>query len=952
MGIFYHDTFPFSSLFLSRVWRVWRAKETCMKLKYKILLGFAALIMLLLVIEVSTLLFLQRTNTRINQIVEKQFATEKLVQDSNTIVMQIHSDIWDAMLFGKDVREARAEALKESGRTFYANIRRLEELLPEQRTDFNTLSNIFRVYFQFGTGILEFKSLAEFNRKVDVVMKFKENKLELISMLNDTVSASSQKFEQSLVSLRHDFQRTTFLTAILTGAIILLGVTMSLLMSSAFTRPIAKLMAAIKAFEAGDLDAQAVVRTRDELGSLAKAFNTMGSQLKENIQGRERLLEEVKQKNIELEHFDQLKDEFLANTSHELRTPLNGIIGIADSMLDGITGKLNVKQQQNLSLIVSSGRRLMNLVNDILDFSKLRHQDLHLERKAVDMHSVTEVVLTVSRIFVEQKEIELVNRIVPDLPAVDADEDRVQQILYNLVGNGIKFTEVGQVAVSAVVENGVIAITVSDTGIGIPKEKQSRIFESFEQADGSIERQYGGTGLGLAVTRQLVELHGGTMRVASEPGNGSEFTFTLPLSDRQADPADVAELLGQSHRVAGIAGQIEDMPISAEIPVSVEGEDLQQMILIVDDEPVNLQVLKNQLSVQRYAINMATNGHDALAVFERGIIPDLVLLDVMMPGMSGYEVCRRIRETWAANELPVVMLTAKNRVADLVTGFEAGANDYLVKPFSKEELLARIKTHLNLKNLVAENVRMGAEMELAQRIQTSLLPHLENHTHPELDIAAVMLPADEVGGDYYDVLYGKDGTLWLGIGDVSGHGVTPGLIMMMAQTIKATVTTQLSVMPKDVVTTVNQVLYHNVHERLQEDHFMTFTSLKYHGQGRFLHAGAHLDLVVHRAATGTVELIDTPGAWLNFLPDIEYATENAEFLLDIGDALVLYTDGLTEARNGNRELLDIQRFQGIVTAHAAKPIPAMRDAIVQDVLTWCDHQRADDMSLVVVRRVK
>jgi serine phosphatase RsbU (regulator of sigma subunit) len=249
---------------------------------------------------------------------------------------------------------------------------------------------------------------------------------------------------------------------------------------------------------------------------------------------------------------------------------------------------------------------------------------------------------------------------------------------------------------------------------------------------------------------------------------------------------------------------------------------------------------------------------------------------------------------------------------------------------------------------VGEQERLKKEMELARRIQTAILPtHVE---HPEFEIEAVMLAAEEVGGDYYDILSGKDGALWLAIGDVSGHGVTPGLIMMMAQTIHATLATQMDITPKEVVTMLNTVLYHNVQERLGEDHFMTFTTLKHLGHGRFQHAGAHLDLIIHRAARGVCEVLDTPGAWLNVTPDLSDITENSEFTLEPGDTLVLYSDGLIEAQNRQMELLDLHRLTEIVSAHAAKDPAALRDAIIHDVLAWCDQERDDDLSLVVVRR--
>ena len=239
-------------------------------------------------------------------------------------------------------------------------------------------------------------------------------------------------------------------------------------------------------------------------------------------------------------------------------------------------------------------------------------------------------------------------------------------------------------------------------------------------------------------------------------------------------------------------------------------------------------------------------------------------------------------------------------------------------------------------------------MKLARRIQTAILPN--NMAYDGFDIEAVMLPADEVGGDYYDVLTGSDGALWLAIGDVSGHGVTPGLVMMIAQTIHATIATQYPATPKQVIEMVNRVLFQSVHDRLPADHFMTFTTLKYEGSGRFTHAGAHLDLIVHRQAAQTCELIDTSGVFLNFIPEIAHATTNASFTLDVGDTLILYTDGLTEAWNADKVMLDVPRFVEIVRRHAGNAASAMRDAIMRDVLEWCGNRRDDDMSLVIVRR--
>jgi len=352
-------------------------------------------------------------------------------------------------------------------------------------------------------------------------------------------------------------------------------------------------------------------------------------------------LEQERRTAESLRRLDRLKDDFLANTSHELRTPLNGIIGLTESLIDGATGPLPEQTRHNLSMIASSGRRLTNLVNDVLDFSKLKHKDIQLRTKPLDMRSVVEVVLMLSQHLVGNKDVRIVNQIEADLPAADADEDRVQQILYNLVGNAVKFTEAGTVSVSARVENEYLAVTVSDTGIGIPEDKLGSVFESFEQADGSIAREYGGTGLGLAVTRQLTELHSGDIRVESEFEKGSHFTFTLPISKEKAEATEAADIIVKHTRIAELAGKSEEMEsIAPDIPAEHFKEEPKEhlyKILIVDDEAVNLQFLANQLSLENYAITRADNGDEALSAIKDQAF-DLVLLDVMMPRMSGYEV--------------------------------------------------------------------------------------------------------------------------------------------------------------------------------------------------------------------------------------------------------------------------------------------------------------------------
>ena len=422
--------------------------------------------------------------------------------------------------------------------------------------------------------------------------------------------------------------------------------------------------------------------------------------------------------NARLREVDRLKDEFLANTSHELRTPLYGIAGLAESLIDGARGELPQGARKDLAMMVASGHRLSHLVNDILDFSKLRHQSLELHRKPVDLHSLTEVVLTLSRPLVGAKPLELENAVPEDSPSVDADENRLQQILHNLVGNAVKFTETGSVRVIARSQGDSLFIGVEDTGIGVPPEQQERIFKAFEQADASTEREFGGTGLGLAVTRRLVELHGGRLWVQSEAGEGSTFYFTLPVADTNQGAAQptLAVLPGPEDQTLAESPTVEPRAIAR--PEAALG---RARILVVDDEPINRQVLSNYLANEDFELELAASGGEALQLLEKQTF-DLVLLDVMMPKMSGYEVCRRLRERSALEELPVIFLTAKNQPSDRVIGLEAGANDYLAKPVIKSELLARVRTHLDLLRVHRHLEERVAEKISEIKVLEGLLP--------------------------------------------------------------------------------------------------------------------------------------------------------------------------------------------------------------------------------------
>jgi signal transduction histidine kinase len=247
--------------------------------------------------------------------------------------------------------------------------------------------------------------------------------------------------------------------------------------------------------------------------------------------------EELARKNEELTHLDELKSDFMATMSHELRTPLTSIIGYSDMMLAGMTGELNEKQTNFTQSILQSGETLLGLINDILDLTKIEAGKLELNHETVDLRAALLAVLPVVKPRAQDKRIRISTFLPTDLPPVWADPGKLNQILLNLITNGVKYThENGSVSVEARPQGELVEIWVTDTGIGISKEDQERIFQRFTQVDSSATRTQGGTGLGLAITKELVELHGGALRVQSKLGKGSSFIFTMPISKKPADP--------------------------------------------------------------------------------------------------------------------------------------------------------------------------------------------------------------------------------------------------------------------------------------------------------------------------------------------------------------------------------------------------------------------------------
>ncbi|MDF2659355.1 MAG: hypothetical protein K0Q94_2146 [Paenibacillus sp.] len=425
--------------------------------------------------------------------------------------------------------------------------------------------------------------------------------------------------------------------------------------------------------------------------------------------------------NEQLQKADKLKDQFLASTSHELRTPLHGIMNIAQTVATKEKEKLNESSLKDMELLIRISRRMSHMLGDLLDVARLKEHRIVLQQEPLQIQSIVPGVVSMLTFMSEGKPIQLRLDLAESLPPVMADEKRLVQILYNLLHNALKYTEEGIISISAGIGQDQVLIRVSDTGVGMDEETQARVFLPYEQGAYGISDGRG-IGLGLSICKQLVELHGGELTVRSEPGKGSVFSFGLPL-------ASASKLPQPQRKIDSIADRAEDRFAGFLLPDAAAGEwaapvlfppllhEGQVHILAVDDDPVNLNVLQGILSTEPYTVTTAGSAREVLELLGTRQW-DLLIADVMMPHMSGYELTQRVRERYSLSELPVLLLTARSQPADIYTGFASGANDYVTKPVDALELKYRIRALTMLKQSIHERLRIEAAY-----LQAQIHPH-------------------------------------------------------------------------------------------------------------------------------------------------------------------------------------------------------------------------------------
>lgn len=444
------------------------------------------------------------------------------------------------------------------------------------------------------------------------------------------------------------------------------------------------------------------------------AFFLLLSRIRRYEINRIRLRNQLKLEKVtsdSLRNLDQLKSQFYANISHEFRTPLTLILGQIESV---ISSGIDNKEKGKLQVANRNARRLLKLINELLDLSKLEAGSMELYAENNNIVSFLKNLFFSFESIAAQKKITISFESVSDTITVFFDTHKMEKIFYNLVSNAFKSTpENGEIEIRIVfATDGSIEIAVIDTGCGIPEDKLENIFDRFYQVDGSNTREHEGTGIGLALAKELILLHKGSIRVNSKLGSGSEFIVTLPFENVNQVLSPVSGKMSREIKMQGVDAEFDALqPIDANVQVNQQSVGNKKIILIVEDNHDVRTYMREQIEAEYHTIE-AQHGELGFRMAQEKV-PDLIITDVMMPKMDGYQFCSAIRQDEITSHIPIIMLTAKGGLDDKIEGLESGVDAYLTKPFSAKELQATIK------NLLQQRIQLRKRFSKSMIIKPS-----------------------------------------------------------------------------------------------------------------------------------------------------------------------------------------------------------------------------------------
>ena len=464
----------------------------------------------------------------------------------------------------------------------------------------------------------------------------------------------------------------------------------------------------------------------------------IGSRVMENIRRRElrsrlqleEMTAQLKESNIKLKSLDELKTQFFANVNHELRTPLTLMLAPLKAILEGRMGKITPTLQDTLETMQRNGYKLLKLINNLLDLSKLEEGKMRLKVKTLDLVEFIPPLLSSVKPLADQKQLRLYYQHPPHPVPLTLDPDQFEKVVLNLLSNALKFTpKGGKITIYVEDRDRTATMTVEDTGIGIPADMLETIFDRFSQVDGSKSRAQEGTGIGLALAREIVLVHQGTIHAESELGRGSRFVVELrkgeahfdeEVLDRRSEdlPIGLRRRLTDTEepRVQDIVTDYHRLQLVDLEKVDITGGRVDQakihdaLVLCIDDNPEVLKLMK-MLLADEFDLELMTSAEQGLR-FLREKNPDLVLCDVMMPGMDGHAFCRTVKSDESLKHIPIILVTARSGAEMLNEGLQAGADDYISKPFDSTELKARIRALLRIREMEAELALVNRNLKM------------------------------------------------------------------------------------------------------------------------------------------------------------------------------------------------------------------------------------------------
>ncbi len=743
--------------------------------------------------------------------------------------------------------------------------------------------------------------------------------------------------------------------------------------------PLHHVIQGINRIQEGDYEYEIHVDTRDEIKTLSDSYNFLREYLtytRRKVEHYNQHLEDIVEErthelqvlNTKLQDMDELKSRFFANISHDLRTPLTLILAPIEYILDeDIEDPQQIRH--NLVTIRKNSLRLLKLINNLLDFSKLDAGKLNPRFRPTNIRKILEFLVSTLDSAAHSRDLKLTL----DFSGADTmlyiDPEMFEKIIMNLLSNAFKFTPPqGSISLLVQDQDDAIQISIQDTGVGIPQDKLGHIFERFAQVDSSEKREFEGTGIGLSLVKELMDLHHGEISVQSAPGKGSVFSLRfLKGSDHLEDkflsaepvreiPAIREYLLSDFQKDVGepLSPQ-EKAPV---LPSPVLNSDFipqvtGSRILVVEDQADMRQFIQSLLSGS-YEVSAAKDGKEAWDMIQI-TAPDLIISDVMMPRMTGYELCEMVKNHKDYRHIPLVLLTAKVDESGKLTGLEHHADDYLSKPFNTRELLARIQNLLisrKLENqLLARQKEIDQDLAQAALVQHSILSGKKDYERIKgLEIDVRFLPmSGTVSGDYYNISPLRSGRASLTIADCAGHGLQAALSTMQLDVLSRESRVLLN-QPGERMTYINGLFV----KELQTRTFLTVFNVDIFEDRISYCSAGHPDQLLLKVSEHRIVPLNAQGQAIGYIENSEFVQGHQ--MISAGDILLLFTDGIIEEFSPQGEEYGqdrlLQRLQEWLDDASLVDL-SMKDLnrrILENLEVYLQKQNInDDITLIAVR---